>query len=178
MKKSFILFFSALIYSILTAYAYAQTITATNSSPTVSTPQSSIMAPSSATPTPTIPISANAFNYTPLPAISGPQNDIAEIQPLTASRPSAQVDDYITFSVTIKNVSPYGKLLQNVCFESTDGNFGCQNAIPLIPGQTFTLNNVGTWTTPGTKNIWITWSQDGFNYYQPVDGKTIRVTIL
>lgn len=175
MKKSFILFFSALIYSILTMYAYAQTVTTNNPSPTVPILQSLMMSP---TPIPTIPVSGNAFNYTPLPSISGPQNDIAEIQPLTASRPSAQVDDYITFSVTIKNVASYGKLLQNVCFESTDGNFGCQNAIPLIPGETFTLHNVGTWNIPGTKHIWITWSQDGFNYYQPIGGKTISVSIL
>jgi hypothetical protein len=132
-------------------------------------------------PTPTqepLPNVGQPFNYTPLPSNQGPEHDIAEVEPLTASRKSAQVDDSITFSVTIKNQASYNKLLYDVCFESTDGNFGCQFGISLAPGQTYALNNVGTWTSGGSKNVWITWSQDDINYYTPQNAKTVTVDIL
>jgi hypothetical protein len=131
------------------------------------------------TPTPEpLPNVGQPFNYTPLPSNQGPEHDIVEVQPLTASRTAAQVDDSITFSVTIKNQAPYNKLLYNVCFESTDGNFGCQFGINLTPGQTYTLNNVGTWTSGGSKTVWITWSQDDINYYTPQNANTVTVNIL
>lgn len=131
----------------------------------------------SLTPTPT-PAPSNAFNYTPLPAVNGPENAIIEVTPLTATRSIVQVDDSVTFSVTLQNRASYSKELKTVCFESTDGNFGCQWGINLAPGQTFTINNVGTWTQGGTKNVWVTWSQDGMNYYQPRAAQTATIQVL
>jgi hypothetical protein len=137
-------------------------------------------APVTPVPEPTWPVSTqNPFNYTPLPVnTGGPAGDISEVGPLTANRTSAQVDDYITFTATIQDRAPYNKTLQNVCFESSDGNFGCKWDIELTPGQTYTINNLGNWTSPGTKNVWITWTQDGINYYRPVNGRTARVFIV
>lgn len=130
------------------------------------------------TPTPTI-TTTNPFLYTPLPTNrGGPENDIIETSPLTASRMSAQVDDSITFSVTIKNQAPYNKRLWDFCFESTDGNFGCIFGIQLASGQTYTLNNVGTWTNPGIKRIWVTWSQDFINYYTPLNATILSIQII
>lgn len=130
------------------------------------------------TPTPTI-TTINPFLYTPLPTNrGGPENDIIETSPLTASRMSAQVDDSITFSVTIKNQAPYNKRLWDFCFESTDGNFGCIFGIQLASGQTYTLNNVGTWTNPGIKRIWVTWSQDFINYYTPLNATILSIQII
>lgn len=127
---------------------------------------------------PLVTSNSNPFGYEPLPQTRSQSTDIKEISPLTASRTGAQVDDYITFSVTIKNVAPYTKMIEQLCFESTDGNFGCQWGVPLIPNQTFTINNVGSWTTGGTKSVWITWSQDGFNYYEPTNANHVLVNIV
>lgn len=125
------------------------------------------------------PFSANPFNATPLPVDrGGPENDIAASQPLAASRTSAQVDDFITFTAGIKNVAPYHKSIVNLCFNSTDGNFGCVWGIELDPGQTYSFQNVGRWTTGGTKNVWITWTQDSQNYYRPVGSNMVSVTII
>lgn len=129
-------------------------------------------------PTPT-PVSLSPFNYMPLPVDrGGPENDIVASSPLTASRTSAQVDDFISFSTQLKNVAPYRKTLQSVCFESSDGNFGCVWYVHLDPGQTFDFNNVGSWVTGGDKNVWVTWSQDGFNYYRPKGGNMVTVHII
>lgn len=130
------------------------------------------------TATPT-PFSANPFDYTPLPVNrGGPENDISQSAPLTASRGSAQVDDFITFTAGIKNIAPYQKNIQSLCFESSDGNFGCVWGIILQPGQSYGLQNVGSWTSGGQKKVWITWSQDGQNYYRPTGSSSVTVTII
>ncbi|HEV2339199.1 MAG TPA: hypothetical protein VGT05_00340 [Patescibacteria group bacterium] len=54
---------------------------------TTQTPSSS-QSSSPPIPTPTRTFT-NPFAYTPLPALNGPENDIAEIQPLTPSRITA-----------------------------------------------------------------------------------------
>lgn len=129
------------------------------------------------TPVPTA-TTPQIFSYTPLPVYrGGPGNDIEEVA-FGASRYSAQVDDYITFTVTLKNIAPYNKRIIEMCFESTDGNFGCLRNINLAPGETYTSNNLGRWTSGGNKNIWIKWSQDEINYYQPVHSKTLHVNII
>lgn len=137
---------------------------------------------SSSSPSPSVnPLanpSLNPFNYTPLPANQGPENDIAESQPLTASRNTVQIDGWVTFTTTIKNQASYTRTLYNLCFESTDGNFGCIFNITLAPGQTYTFNNVGSWVHSGEKQIWVTWSPDNVNYFTPVNANTVTVDVL
>lgn len=172
------------IFSMNAKNATAQVVDTPTPTPSVSTNQSnqtqssSQFSSSENQPTPTPIPPSSPFNYMPLPATHGPEQDITEVTPLIASRSSAQVDDWISFTTTIKNTSVYTKNLQTVCFESTDGNFGCDWGISLQPGQTDTINNVGSWTSGGTKNVWITWSQDGINYYQPMDATTVTINIL
>lgn len=172
--RIFILFFTIIGLSILlngTVHAQSESSTPIQTSPSNAT------ASLSSAPAPTR-IFTNPFAFTPLPAVNGPENDIVETQPLTASRPAAQVDDSIIFSVTIQNHASYNKDIQTLCFESTDGNFGCAWGINLAPGQTYTIQNVGTWTTGGVKDVWITWSQDGINFYQPLHATHAQVSIL
>lgn len=124
------------------------------------------------------PKRTNPFNYTPLPNNrGGPENDIVESGPLTASRTSVQVDDSIGFSVTVKNVAPYDKIIKEFCYESTDGNFGCAFNVRLSSGQEYTYNNVGTWTTGGSKRVWVEWSQDLVNFYEPINANSVLVNI-
>ncbi|HVZ11696.1 MAG TPA: hypothetical protein VG965_01580 [Patescibacteria group bacterium] len=132
---------------------------------------------SAPTPTPTVS-SVNAFEYTPLPSDHGPEQDIAQVGPISASRNTVQVDDSVAFSVTIKNEASYNKDIQSLCFESTDGNFGCIFGINLAPGATYTANNVGTWTSGGAKKVWIDWTQDGRNFYSPVSGSSALINVL
>lgn len=142
--------------------------------PTIQTPRTSI--PNQSTPTPIPPKSP--FNITPLPAIHGPRYDITESQPLTVNRDIVQVDDWVILSAQIKNNAAYNKTLQYLCFESSDGNLGCTWNVNLAPGQTYSLQNAASWITGGTKTVWITWSQDGFNYYEPVYSNRVKVNVL
>ena len=138
------------------------------------------------TPSPT-PLLIQQITPTPTPVVSplsvlptaggGPRNDIVEVGHISASQPVAQVGDDIGFSVTIKNQAPYKKLVKQLCFNSTDGNFGCTMDFNLYPDQSFNFNNSGRFTTGGVKTVWITWTQDGQNFYRPVGGATTTVTI-
>lgn len=108
---------------------------------------------------------------------NGPQNDIIETSPLSASQPIAQVGDDITYTVTLKNQALTKKNVQLICFNSSDGNFGCLNGKNLQPGESFTISNSGRFSRPGTKTIWVTWSQDSINFYVPVGANSTTVTI-
>jgi len=108
---------------------------------------------------------------------NGPRNDIVETQGISADITVAQVGDDIQFTVTIKNQAPYKKLIKQLCFNSTDGNFGCTMDFNLYPDQSFTFNNSGRFTSGGYKTIWITWTQDGQNFYRPLNSSTSRVFI-
>lgn len=123
-----------------------------------------------------IPIKSTPLSVFPT-AGGGPRNDIIEIQQITASKPVAQVGDDIGFSVTIKNQAPYKKLVKQLCFNSSDGNFGCTMDFNLYPDQSFNFNNSGRFTSAGVKTIWVAWTQDGQNFYRPVGGGTAQVTI-
>ncbi|KKT60909.1 MAG: hypothetical protein UW52_C0015G0009 [Candidatus Gottesmanbacteria bacterium GW2011_GWA1_44_24b] len=139
----------------------------------------------SATPTPTLtpiptvtPTVIQSYQFSVLPtAGGGPRNDIVEVQHISASKSVAQVGDDIGFSVTIKNQASSKKLVKQLCFNSTAGNFGCTMDFNLYPGQSFNFNNSGRFTSGGAKTVWITWTQDGQNFYRPVDGRTVTVTI-
>jgi len=143
------------------------------SSPTSTTSPTPVFIPQE-TPTPTPVVSPLSVLPT---AGGGPRNDIVEVQQITASKSVAQVGDDINFSVTIKNQSPYKKLVKQLCFNSSDGNFGCTMDFNLYPDQSFNFNNSGRFTSGGVKTVWITWTQDGQNFYRPVGGATTTVTI-
>lgn len=187
LKRDFSLFFIlgfilGLNLLFFNRFAHAQQVS--SSASITSQPQSSNTIPSSVNTNSSADLTAipipvtSAFNYSPLPADNnGPQNDISEIS-LISNRSTIQVDDWATFSVTIKNIASYKKAIQALCFESTAGNFGCDWGINLSPGQTYTANNVGSWTSAGRENIWVTWTQDGINWYQPLNSHTLSVNVI
>jgi len=108
---------------------------------------------------------------------SGPQNDIIEVQQITASQQTGQIGDDISFTVTIKNQSPNKKNIQAICFNSSESNFGCTQGKNLAPGEIFNVNNTGRFHSPGTKSVWITWSQDNLTFFRPINAGTAQVTI-
>lgn len=120
--------------------------------------------------------SGNVSNMTTVNQ-NGPRDDIIEISHISAAPTTAQVGEDIGFSVTIKNQVSYKKLIQLLCFNSSDGTFGCARNFNLYPGESFQFNNSGRFTSGGIKSVWITWSQDGQNFYRPVNGGTAKVTI-
>lgn len=109
---------------------------------------------------------------------TGGRGDIIQIGNITASQNKAYTGDDITFTVTIQNVASYKKFVKSFCFNSTDGNFGCSPGFNLSSGQIFTISNSGRFTSSGTKTIHVSWSQDGVNYYSPVDASSVSITIL
>jgi len=130
------------------------------------------------TPTPTIYQTVIQSNTTVIPtAGGGPRNDIIQVGQIKSSQSVAQVGDDISFSVTIRNQAPYKKLVKQLCFNGTDGNFGCTLDFNLYPGETKNFNNSGRFTSGGVKTIWITWTQDGQNFYQPLGAGSVNVTI-
>lgn len=109
-------------------------------------------------------------------AVRSPRYDVAQIA-LTADKVDVQVGEDVTFTVTLKNVSLQKKNMEAVCFQSSDGNFGCLNNFNLQPGKSFTFSNSGRWVSGGTKSIWITWSQDNANYYRPLNSSRISISV-
>jgi len=136
-----------------------------------------------ASPVPTIlptsgPTEVPSYQPLPIPTSGGgPRNDIVEIQHITADKSAVQVGEDIGFTVTIKNQSAGKKNIKQLCFNSTDGNFGCTMDFNLYPGQSFNFNNSGRFTSGGTKTIWVTWTQDGQNFYRPLNSGTVNITI-
>lgn len=140
-------------------------------------------------PVPTVsptPTNAPVPTVTPMPVVrpqalptagGGPRHDILEVGHISASQPVAQVGDDIGFTVTIKNQAATKKHIVQLCFNSSDGNFGCTLDFNLYPGESFNFNNSGRFTSGGVKTVWVTWTQDGQNFYRPVDGRTAQVTI-
>jgi len=105
-----------------------------------------------------------------------PRLDISQID-ISSNMPCAQVGQDLNFTVIIKNESPLPKFISSICFQSTDGNFGCSPGVNLSVGQIYSINNSGRFTSGGTKNIWITWTQDDTNYYLPLNSKSANVFI-
>ena len=109
-------------------------------------------------------------------AAHSPRYDVAQVA-LTTDKVDAQVGEDVTFTVTLKNVSSQKKNMEAVCFQSSDGNFGCLDDFNLQPGESFTFSNSGRWVSGGTKSIWITWSQDNVNFYRPLNASRISISV-
>lgn len=147
--------------------------------------QSGLAPTPTSTPTPTpFPApnpTATPVTYTPPAALptagGGPRHDIIETGHISASQPVAQVGDDIGFTVTIRNQAATKKHIVQLCFNSSDGNFGCTLDFNLYPDQSFNFNNSGRFTSGGVKTVWVTWTQDGQNFYRLVDGRSAQVTI-
>lgn len=143
------------------------------------TPTPSLTATPTVTPFPTVTPTPMQVTYpVALPtAGGGPRHDIIETGHISASQPVAQVGDDIGFTVTIRNQAGTKKHIVQLCFNSSDGNFGCTLDFNLYPDQSFTFNNSGRFTSGGVKTVWVTWTQDGQNFYRLVDGRSTQVTI-
>jgi hypothetical protein len=105
-----------------------------------------------------------------------PRLDISQLD-ISSNMSSAQVGQDVNFTVTIQNNSRYKKFVSAICFQSNEGNFGCSQGVNLSVGQIYNINNSGRFTSGGTKNIWITWTQDDTNYYLPLNSKSANIFI-
>ena len=105
-----------------------------------------------------------------------PRLDISQLA-ISSDMPCAQVGQDLNFTVTIQNNSPYKKFVSAICFQSSDGNFGCSPGVNLSVGQVYTISNSGRFTSGGAKSIWITWTQDNTNYYSPLNSHSTNVFV-
>lgn len=112
----------------------------------------------------------------PVFTATSPRFDIVQIG-LTADKSDVQVGEDVTFTITLKNVSRKNKNVEAACFDSNDGNFGCQNDFNIPAGESFTFSNSGRWVSGGIKSVWVTWSPDNNNYYRPLYSSRVIVTV-
>lgn len=109
---------------------------------------------------------------------TGGRSDIEQVSAITSSQQQAYTGDDIAFSITIKNTASYKKFVRQLCWESSEGNFGCSPGFNLDPGQVFSISNSGRFQSSGTKSVWVTWTQDNTNFYTPVNSNAASVRIL
>ncbi|MCJ7740602.1 hypothetical protein MUP32_04790 [Candidatus Microgenomates bacterium] len=103
---------------------------------------------------------------------------IEEIGHITTDKTSAETGETVNFTVTIKNAGTRKKFLTHVCFNYTGGSgFGCLLNKNLEAGESFNLNNSMMFGNPGSYSVWITWSQDGINFYRPNSSGTAAVSV-
>lgn len=109
---------------------------------------------------------------------SGGRSDILQVGQIQVSQSEAYTGDDITFTIIIQNQAPYKKFVRQLCFQSSEGNFGCSPGFNLDPGQVFSISNNGRFASSGTKSVWITWTQDSTNFYSPVNSHPVTIQIL
>jgi len=106
---------------------------------------------------------------------------IKEIQPISADRHQAQTGQLINFQTRLKNIGPEKKHLTHVCFNHSGGvTFGCLNGPQgpnLSPGEELSIHNSMIFTQPGNYSVWLTWSQDGVNFYRALEAGRVEVRI-
>jgi len=104
---------------------------------------------------------------------------IEEVTRITADKTNAETGETVNFTVTIKNTGTKKKFLTHVCFNYTGGSgFGCMLNKNLEAGESFNLNNSMMFESSGRYSVWITWSQDGTNFYRPKGAGQVNVYII
>lgn len=103
---------------------------------------------------------------------------IYESKKITADKTTAETGETVNYNVTLKNTGDKKKFLTHICFNHSGGiTFGCLLNMNLEPDKEFNINNSMMYKTPGGYSVWITWSQDGTNFYKPQGGGSARVTV-
>lgn len=106
---------------------------------------------------------------------------IVQTQSMVVDKTKAQTGEQVHFTTKIKNQGSVMKHLTNVCFNHSGGvTFGCLNGPQgpnLDPGQEMEISNTAVFTLPGTYYVWLTWSQDATNFYQPQGSTSVQVVI-
>jgi len=103
---------------------------------------------------------------------------IVESKKISADKATAETGETVSYNVTLKNTGSKKKYLSHICFNHSGGvTFGCLLSKNLEAGEEFNVNNYMRYTTAGTYSVWVTWSQDGTNFYRPQGAGTATVTI-
>ncbi len=118
------------------------------------------------------------YPYYPSSPKTSSKYTIEEVGHITADKTSAETGETVNFTVTIKNTGHQKKFLTHVCFNYTGGSgFGCLLNKNLEAGESFNLNNSMMFKNPGSYSVWITWSQDGTNFYRPINSTSVPINI-
>ena len=119
--------------------------------------------------TPTIYISS---------ALKAKKYTVEEAEKIRADKTEAQTGETVNFSVTVKNTGVEKKFLTHLCFNYTGGNFGCVRNVNIAAGDLLNVNNSMMFKDPGVQTVWVTWSQDGQNFYRPANSGTVNVSVI
>ena len=113
----------------------------------------------------------------PLKKITGKYTIIAKTR-LVADQPRVETGEQVNFNITLKNEGTKKKFLTHICFNHSGGEtFGCLLNKNLYPNESFNLNNGMIFTSPGRYTVSVSLSQDGVNFFPPVNSNTVSVFV-
>ncbi len=106
---------------------------------------------------------------------------IVQTQIIISDKSQAQTGEPVRFTTKIKNQGTAIKHFTHLCFNHSGGvTFGCLSGPQgpnLDPEQELEISNTTVFTLPGTYYVWLTWSQDSTNFYQPQGSNSVKVVI-
>lgn len=110
--------------------------------------------------------------------ISSPNTNIIEIGQINSNKEYAEKDEEVNFTATIKNQGTKKKILPFICFNSSQNiMFNCVNGKILFPDEEVNINGSTTFKEKGEYSIWVTLSDDGTNFYRPLNTGTVRISV-
>lgn len=124
------------------------------------------------------PTTAPSYTSTSTNINSSTKFTIVESKKISADKTTAETGETVSYNITLRNSGSKKKFLSHICFNHSGGvTFGCLLNKNLEAGEEFNVNNYMRYTTAGTYSVWVTWSQDGTNFYRPQGAGTATVTI-
>ena len=103
---------------------------------------------------------------------------ILESKKITADKTKVETGELVNFFTTLKNQGTKKKFLTHICFNHSGGvTFGCLLNVDLDPGEEFPIHNSMMFPSPGRYSVGVTWSQDGTNFYSPLQAGSVSVIV-
>lgn len=173
------LFFLLFALGFLTATILKNPLSPTQTTPTLTLKTDNLQIGSGnlsplTQPTPSPPPQTNLAPKTPRTG----KYIITATTPLVADRLTAETGEQVNFNLTLKNEGTKKKFLTHICFNHSGGEtFGCLLNKNLFPAESFNLNNGMIFTSPGRYTVSVALSQDGVNFFPPLNSNPVTIAV-
>lgn len=112
-----------------------------------------------------------------LPPASG-NTTITETEPITADKNNAPIGETINFRALIKNQGTKNKSLAYVCLNRSGATaFNCVANRNLSSDEDLVVSGSTMFVRPGDYSVWVTVSEDGTNFYRPLNAGTAFIKV-